>query len=261
MDLDDAFANAAYIPDAESYPPKWAAAAQEFRNGLGERARCDIAYGTGPRHVFDLFLPTTEAHGLVVFVHGGYWKAFDKSTWSHLAAGPLARGWAVAMPSYTLAPDARISEITEEITQAVQAAAAEIAGPVRLTGHSAGGHLVSRMLEPGRLPDALGARLRHVLPISPVADLRPLVQTTMNDILGLDTAEAEAESPIVMPERQAVPVTVWVGAEERPVFVEQATALADSWLADLVIAPGRHHFDVIEPLADPDSDIVNCLLE
>ena len=78
----------------------------------------------------------------MVFVHGGYWRAFDRGLWSHLAAGPLARGWAVAMPGYVLAPEARIAAITAMIADAVAAAAAEVDGPMRLAGHSAGGHLV-----------------------------------------------------------------------------------------------------------------------
>ena len=81
-----------------------------------------------------------------MFVHGGYWKAFDKSTWSHLAHGAVARGWAMALPSYTLAPDATLAQMTAQIARAIAAARAEVPGPVRLAGHSAGGHLVARML-------------------------------------------------------------------------------------------------------------------
>ena len=91
MQLDDAYANAAHIPGAETYPPRWAAQALAFRDGLGGRAELDRPYGDAPREVFDLFHPEGPARGCVIFVHGGYWKAFDKSAWSHLAAGPLAR--------------------------------------------------------------------------------------------------------------------------------------------------------------------------
>ncbi len=90
--------------------------------------------------------PEGTPKGLLVFVHGGWWIAFDKSVWSHLAEGAVAAGWAVAMPSYTLAPEARIAEITREIGQAIEAAAARVAGQILLAGHSAGGHLVTRMV-------------------------------------------------------------------------------------------------------------------
>ena len=139
MDLTDAYENGAYIPGAETYPPRWAAAAEAFRQSLGPRARLGLRYGAAERQAYDLFLPEEGAEGLLVFIHGGYWHKFDRSSWSHLAAGPLARGWAVAMPSYTLAPEARIADMTREIALALTAAAAEVPGPIVVTGHSAAG--------------------------------------------------------------------------------------------------------------------------
>ena len=113
-DWDDAYANAPHIPGGDGYPARWEAAAAAFRGGHG-RTGCarGCAYGAHPRERVDLFLPRGRGRaGLVVFVHGGYWRAFDRGDWSHLAAGPLARGWAVAMPGYVLAPEARIAAIT-----------------------------------------------------------------------------------------------------------------------------------------------------
>jgi arylformamidase len=70
--------------------------------------------------------PKCKSKGLVVFVHGGYWKAFDKSVWSHLASGPLAHGYAVAVPSYTLCPDNSISELPGKSPRPSASAAKEI---------------------------------------------------------------------------------------------------------------------------------------
>ena len=258
MELDDAYANAAHIEGAEDFPPRWERLAADFRADLGDRAQTAIAYGDDARERFDLFLPDGDAAGLVVFVHGGYWMKFGREWWSHLAAGAVARGWAVAMPSYTLAPQARISQITQQIARFVPRAAERTAGPVALAGHSAGGHLVARMLAPGMLPDDVAGRLTHVVPISPVADLRPLLQTSMNADLRLTDAEARAESPVLQP-APSIPVTVWVGADERPVFLDQANWLATAWGCGHVIVPGRHHFDVIDALGDPESDLVQTL--
>ena len=98
MDWDDAYNNSDHIADAAGFPPRWARLAEAFRQRMtaAGRARLDIAYGDGARERFDLFLPDGGAQGLVVFVHGGYWRAFGKSDWSHLADGTLQRGWAVA---------------------------------------------------------------------------------------------------------------------------------------------------------------------
>ncbi|GGG78182.1 esterase [Salipiger pallidus] len=260
MDLSDAYANGPYIAQAETYPPRWTEAAAQFRAALpGARRREGLAYGQSARERFDLFLPEGTARGVVVFVHGGYWMKFGREVWSHLAAGSLAAGWAVAMPSYDLCPDVRISGITAQIAAAVTAIAAEVPGPIRLAGHSAGGHLVARMPAPGVLPDDVAARIAHVMPISPLSDLRPLLHTDMNATLHLDASEAWGESPIAMA-TPTVPVTVWVGADERPAFIDQARWLIEAWDATLVIDDGRHHFDVIDGLGTPGSSMLNALL-
>ncbi len=258
-DLSRAYANADFIPDAGSYPPKWTRDAQAFRLRLGDRANTGLAYGKAPRQRFDLFFPQGAAAGLMVFIHGGYWLETGRSDWSHLAAGAVARGWAVAMPGYTLAPEARIHQITNEVDQAIAAAARMVAGPIVVTGHSAGGHLSARMACADRAPD-WADRLARVVPISPVADLRPLLRTAMNADLHLDAGEAARESPALLPRREGVGCTVWVGGQERPAFLWQARTLSEQWACPWHVEPQRHHFDVIEDLADPGSHLMNTLL-
>jgi acetyl esterase/lipase len=260
--LDDAYANAQHIPDADSFPPKWTAQATGFREGMTEQglAQLDLPYGETARQRFDLFQPETKAKGLLVFVHGGYWRSTDKSLWSGYAAGAVRAGWAVAMPSYDLCPSVGIADITRQIAHMIPQVADMVAGPIILVGHSAGGHLVARMCVPGVLPESVAQRIVRVMPISPVADLRPLLQTSMNQDFKLDLAGAEAESPVLMQPWPHIDVTVWVGAEERPVFVEQAAALAEAWDCPCVIDPGTHHFDVIDGLRDANSRMMAQLL-
>jgi acetyl esterase/lipase len=204
---------------------------------------------------FDLMHPQGGAEGTMIFVHGGYWLRSDRSDWSQFGAGALGRGWAVAMPSYDLCPDVRIAGITQQIAQAVMAVAGMTEGPLSLAGHSAGGHLVARMLAPGMLPQAVRARLVHVVPISPLSDLEPLLRTAMNDAFGMDAAMAQAESPRRQPPPDR-PVTVWVGADERPALLDQARWLAQAWGCDHVVTEAEHHFNVIDALCDPASDLI-----
>lgn len=259
IDWTEAYANADRIPGGAGYPARWAAAAADHRRleaALG-RAELNLPYGPDPRQRWDLFLPAGRPEGLVLFLHGGYWRAFGREDWSHLAAGPAARGWAVGIPSYPLAPAARIAAIGRAASAAAEAAAARVRGPVVLCGHSAGAQLAAVAAVPGRGAD-LGGRLVRVVPVSPLADLRPLLRTALNADLRLDPAEARAESPALMPP-PAVPVHVWVGADERPAFRDQARWLAAAWGARLTVEPGRHHFDVVEGLADPDSPLARAV--
>lgn len=254
--LDDAYANGAYIANGAAYPGLWAARAAAFR--AGARGRPDQPYGPRARERFDLFLPVGPPLGTVVFVHGGYWLEGDKSLWSHLAAGPVARGWAVAVPSYDLCPTVRIADITRQVALAIAVIADRLPGPLRLCGHSAGGHLVARMACDDLTPD-WRRRVQRIVPISALSDLAPLMQTGMNAVLRLDRAEARAESPVLLG-WSGVPVTLWVGADERPAFLDQSRRLSARWQVPVVVEPGRHHFDVIEGLSDPRSPLTATLL-
>ncbi len=259
-DFDDAYSNMKYIPDGADFPSLWSARSERFRENLpdGVTAQLNLSYGQAERHKIDIFAPA-KPKGLCIFVHGGYWMAFQKSDWSHLASGALARGWAVAMPSYTLAPDMHVSDITLEIAEAIEFCADRIEGPIRLAGHSAGGHLVSRMVcHQSPLPEVISSRIAHVISISGVHDLRPLLNTAMNDTLGLTVAEAHQESPALLMPQPQTKLTCWVGAHERPEFIRQSQLLANIWLglgADTKFhsANNRHHFDVIDDLCDGNS--------
>jgi arylformamidase len=253
-DLSDAYANAPHIPGGAEFPARWAAASAAFR---AARRPETLAYGPHPREALDLYRPPGRPEGLAVIVHGGYWMAFSPADFSHLAAGALARGWAVAMPGYPLCPEARIRDIVASLARAVDRAAAAVEGPVTLSGHSAGGHAAARLACPD-VPLACRARIARAVPVSPLGDLRPLMRTAMNATLRLDAAEAAAESPALRP-APPVPVTVWVGAAERPAFVEQARTLAAAWDADLVEEPARHHFDVIAGYEDPGHPLARAL--
>jgi arylformamidase len=267
-DWNDAYANGPNIPGGERWPAAWVQPAQAYRDELqgSGRARLDIGYGDRPRNRFDLFLPKGKPTGLVVFVHGGFWRALDKCFWSHLARGSVENGYTVAMPSYTLCPDARIADITREIAAAIELVASTNEGPILLTGHSAGGHLVTRMISAtSPLSASVRARIRNTVSISGVHDLRPMLKTAMNADLRIDEAEAQTESPVLLRPLPGARVTCWVGSAERPEFIRQNALLANIWTGlgaqtCTIEEPGRHHFDVIDGLADPHHPMVKTLL-
>lgn len=136
-----------------------------------------------------------------------------------------------------------------------------------LTGHSAGGHLVSRMAsDTSPLAPQLRARLRHVLSISGVHDLRPLMNTHMNETLRIDEAEALRESPALLRPMDGARITCWVGGGERAEFLRQNALLANIWTGlgattGAVVEPDRHHFNVVDGLADPDHPLTRTLLD
>ena len=265
-DWNDAYANRDHIPDAQDYVDRWEIEAPQFRRQW-EHLELDLIYGADPRERFDLFYPANAPNGtpkgLFVFVHGGYWMAFDKNSWSHMARQALAQGWAVAIPSYSLCPDVSIGDITIQIGKVIEKAAAKIAGPLILAGHSAGGHLVSRMgCQNAPLNEGVGARIQRIISISGVHDLRPLLRLDLNQTLMLDEVLALAESPTLLLPREGLEIDCVVGGDERPEFIRQSGLLANMWIGlgaktrDIVV-PGKHHFNVIEELADGEAGWLN----
>jgi acetyl esterase/lipase len=190
----------------------------------------------------------------------------DKSFWTHFAEGARANGWAVCLPSYTLAPEDRISQMTRQVGAAIEAAAQQVSGPLRIMGHSAGGHLATRMIcDDTPLTDHTLARVEKVLSISGLHDLRPLMHTHMNDTLCLDDNEATLESALLHRPALAVPYTCWVGGGERPEFIRQSEMMAQVWygldMAATSLIEGQHdHFSVLNGLCDPASAILQRLL-
>lgn len=261
-DWDDAYANMAHVPGSEALPGQWEADAAAYR-ASGLRIE-EHAYGTHPRERLDMVWPDGKAKGLAVFVHGGYWIRLDKSLWTHFAEGARANGWAVCLAQYTLAPEARIAEITQQVGRAIAFAAGLVDGPVRLAGHSAGGHLVSRMIcDDTPLTGAVLDRLEHTLSISGLHDLRPLMWTAMNTDLRLDEAEARQESAALHRPETRANLTAWVGGGERPEFIRQAQLLAMMWQGlgaevACVVDGAHNHFSVIDALKDPGSDLTRA---
>lgn len=267
IDWDDAFDNMGHVEGSGSLPAFWLERAAAYRDALPSgQVDCDIPYGDGARQKLDIVWPDGPVRGLAVFVHGGFWMRLDKSYWTDLAEGARANGWAVCIPSYTLVPAARISAITAEIGQAITVAASRVEGPIVLAGHSAGGHLVTRMLcDDSPLSQAVTGRIAGCLSISGLHDLRPLRHTAMNKTLHLDAAEAQTESAALHSPAGAVPLTCWVGGGERPEFIRQSRLMALMWegldTPTRCHIDGNHdHFTILEGLKDPLGDITQALL-
>ncbi|HEY6631268.1 MAG TPA: alpha/beta hydrolase [Rhizobiaceae bacterium] len=267
-DWNDAYTHGANIAGGDRWPDAWVGPAKTYRDerAAAGKAQLGLAYGDRPRNRFDLFLPDAEPKGLVIFIHGGYWMRFDQGFWSHLARGPVSHGYAVAMPTYTLCPENRIAGISAEIRSAVEKIAGLVSGPIHLAGHSAGGHLVTRVVSTGMpLSDQVSSRIRNVVSISGLHDLRPLMRTAMNATLQIDPAESAAESPVFLDPLEHVRVTCWVGGGERSEFVRQSKLLANAWVGvggatAYVEEPDRHHFNIIDGLADPAHPLTRNLL-
>ena len=140
--------------------------------------RLDVRYGDGPRCLLDVF-PAGERAPALFFIHGGYWRALDKSYVSFVAEPYRDAGMTVVMPSYDLVPAVRVGGIVDQIRAAFAWTVAHLA-PARVVvaGHSAGGQLAAMLA----LDQAArgGGPIVGLAGISGAFDLRPLLRTSIN---------------------------------------------------------------------------------
>ncbi len=256
LDLQAEYDNRTKVPDHPAIMAGWQRDAAAFR-AAHSSAEFDLAYGPTPRQVLDIFWPPAgQGAPLAMFIHGGYWQALDKSWSSHLAAGLLAHGIAVAMPSYDLCPQVALATIVDQMRDATAFLARRHGRPLLVLGHSAGGHLAAMLMatdwrDHGLAPGTVAAGL----PISGLFDLPPLVGTTINTGLGLDEAEARRLSPLFLPP-PGLKLHAVVGADEGAEYARQSRSIAEAWGGSWEALPGENHFTILAKLIDPESSMV-----
>lgn len=267
MDLAAEYNNRALVPAHPEIIARWRQDAVAYRIAHG--GELDIAYGARPRNRLDWF-PAQGGPGsgpIILFIHGGYWRSFDKSSFSHLAGPANAAGFDVVVPGYTLCPEVTLPDIIDEIRQCCLFLWQRFGRRLVVTGHSAGGHLAATMAATDwSLYGARADLIQACLSVSGLFDLRPLMATAYNDDLRLSAAEAIAASPLFWPVPGRIPLDSWVGAEESFEFRRQARSLPAAW-SGLGLpcryeeAAGENHFSIGDLLARADHPMTCRLLE
>lgn len=251
----------AAFPDFPQVLQGWQNATAAIRDTL--LSTSDIAYGVQPLQKFDFYRAAGSHRPLLVFIHGGYWQGGDKSDIGFIAAPYVRAGISVAVMNYSLAPQAGIEQMAEE----VHALLASIKGMadkldidlarVSLMGHSAGGHLAA-YIAAQRQDDPLQA----VFAVSGLFDLAPLIPTSLNKALALDLSRADKLSPVLMAGPSSTRVHTIIGEHETQQFHIQAAVIANCWTQVVAhhVVPATHHYTVLWPLADEGSPVCKAVI-
>lgn len=251
--------NRAKVPTFPAIAEALARDAAAFRAAHPD-SELGVSYGPSERQALDIFWPAAgRAAKLAIFLHGGYWQALDRSWFSHFAAGLVARGVAVATPSYDLCPNVTLAVLVEQMRAAAAFLYRRHGRPMTAFGHSAGGHLTAMLMATDWSSRGLPVgMIKAGLGINGLYDLVPLTVTTVNNALGLDADEARRLSPLLMPS-PGLPFNAVVGGAEGPEYERQSRQMADAWGGTWQSVPGANHFMVTDPLSDPDSAMVAWL--
>lgn len=262
---DSQYNNRARIPEHAEIFERWTRASELTR----EKSACeiDVAYGDAPSEKLDVFLTPRPNAPVLVYIHGGYWRALDKRDQSFVAASYANAGAMVVIPNYALCPAVTIEHICLQLAQAVawtwRNAARYGGDPSRIVvaGHSAGGHLAAMMLacDWRAVASDLPARVvGAALSISGLFELEPLRHAPfLAPDLGLDEASALKLSPATFPAPPTGRLYAVVGAKESEEFIRQNKLIRKAWGPVRVpvceTVPDTNHLTVLHDLADPQA--------
>ncbi len=232
-------------------------------------AEFGIKYGLSPRQYIDLF-PGKQGGPLAMFIHGGWWRTRDPSSYSHFASGANAHGVTVAIVGYDLCPQVSVAQIIEEIRAAALFLWRRRRQRIMAIGHSAGGHLAACMVATDfktLAPDAPADLVPAGYAISGVFDAMPVLKISANqDIRFKDEAEARAVSPLYWKVPPGRSLDAVVGGDESSEFLRQSRTIVEAWRQGMAKTryeeiAGANHFTVIDPLAQADSAMTKCIVK
>jgi arylformamidase len=271
MNKDAAYYESAYnprvaVPEFNDHFERWKKRSAQAQQTLAGRAYNDVAYGPDPTQKLDIYRAKGESQALLIYIHGGYWRALDKSIQRFVAPPFVERGVTVASINYALCPAVHVQDIVLQVLQAcawLYRNGPNFGAPhdrLFVSGHSAGGHLTAIALAalwPKFSPDLPGKVVQGGLSISGVYDVEPVMNTpSVNVDVQLTPSEARRVSPVYMPPATNASLYTAVGGKEQEGFHEQNRLIRTKWksvIKDDFPCPEDNHFTILDRFADPQS--------
>lgn len=273
-ELDDAYDQSVYAPNRDQLSKRRASESELVRARLGAPRR--VAYGATPYEMLDIY-PTSKEHApIVVFVHGGAWRAgrakdsaYGAETFVRAGAHFLVLDFINVIESGgDLMP--MIDQVRRGVGWAARNAASFGGDPDRIyvTGHSSGGHLGGCVLitdwekDFGLPRDTVkGATL-----CSGMYDLKPARLSKRSDYVKFTDATEDTLSTQRHLDRINCPVTLLYGTLETPEFQRQTSEFAAALKAAgkpvrLIVAENYNHFEIGETLNNPYGPFGRAALE
>lgn len=271
--FDRVYNNRALVPDFATYLERWTADSQAVRQS--QPCLTDLRYGSGPSENLDIFTTAQAKAPVLVFLHGGYWRALDKSDHSFVAPALTEQGVCVVVPNYALCPAVTIPQIVMQMVKALAWVWRHIdtwgGDPTRIhvAGHSAGGHLTAMLMgcdwrayEPDLPPDLV----KTSLSVSGLYELDSVRQSPLlQQDLRLDDKQVVACSPAWMVPPMTGQLFSVVGGLESEAFLSHNQLIQNAWGRQCVpvaqVVPGLHHFSMMDAFAQRGHPLNDLVLE
>lgn len=247
----------------------------------------DITYvePKNERQTLDVYAPTEgKNHPVVVWIHGGGWKAGDKKAVQKKPQAFVDRGFVFVSTNYRFVPNVTVKEMTGDIAKAIRWVhdhAKEYGGDpnsILVMGHSAGAHLAALVCTDDRFLKAEGLSLSIIKGCVPVdvsvydipkrlKDGGSVPPASFKAVFGETEESHRALSPVAhVAKGKSIPSFLILHVADRPDTKAQSQWFADKLKdagisAKVVAAEGKTHGTINSDLGLPDDKPTQALFE
>lgn len=271
-EIDAQYNIGASMPGWETYLERYVADSEKARESL--TCELDIQYGPTLDEHLDIFPSAQPNSPILIFIHGGYWRALSSKEFSFIASILVENDITVVVSNYSLCPKVSIAEITRQnrsvIAWLVKHAHQYNGDPEKIfvSGHSAGGHLTAMVCSTDWQGEyGLGRGIvKGGIAISGIYDLQPLRYSYLQPVLLLSHELIREQSPCFTIPESGPPMLMSVGEKESSEFHRQAQDYQQAWQAggmrsEYQVETGDDHFSILYNLLDPATPLFNKVLE
>ena len=254
------------MPDVLPYIQKWAAGTTAAKATL--EVTENIAYGSHKDETLDFYPAGVSLAPVLIFIHGGAWRALGKDQSGYMAPQFVAAGVSVAVLNFGAAPAASLDDLVAQVRRAVgfiRTNAATYGGdPARLflAGHSSGAHLAAMAMTDNAAPLDV---IKGAVFVSGAYDLEPVRLSARNEYLKLDEASARRNSPLHHVRTGSPPALFAWGGRELDEFQRASPVFAEVWEArgapvERLFMDDNNHFDMADSFAEPAGPLARAML-
>ena len=223
----------------------------------------DIAYGSNPRQMLDIYVPDGAKNApVVVFFYGGRWQAGSKNDYRFLGQALSAQGFVAVVADYRLYPEVKFPAFVEDGAHAVRYVhdhIADVGGDADqlfIAGHSAGAYIAMMVgSDPRYLRQVGGKRdwVKGIIGIAGPYDFLPFTDAAIMDIFS--TAADKATQPIHRITQPMPPVFLATGDADDVVLPRNSYRFAAKLRAQKSTVvektyPHLDHIDIMLSLAE-----------
>ena len=262
-ELDAAYDQTVYAPNRQQVLDRNAANSQLARQRLGEPLR--RAYGPSAIEQLDIWRADASEAPVLVFIHGGAWRAGLAKNYGFIAEPFVRAGAHVVIPDFAWVQDVggSLLVMAEQVRRAIAWTWHNIRSfggdrqRLHLAGHSSGAHLAACALTTDwpafDVPQDL---FRTALLSSGMYDLAGPRLSARSQYVRFDDETETALSPQRHLARIKLPLIVAYAALDTPEFQRQSRDFAAALQAagkpvELIRGEHYNHFEALETLANP----------